>query len=360
MVNRGEEGAELWREGGGDAGPPARGVQIEKKEGSGMLKKVVTYVVAAACFTGLFAHDSYGQKYPTQPVEIIVPYTAGASLDVVSRVVAQTLPKYLGQPVVVVNKIGAGGSIAAGYIIASKPDGYKVFHTSTLFFAVTVKTQRIPFDPQILVPLVNLTEQAICLIVMSDGPWKTFGDVVDYGKRNPGKFRWAHAGRGIFEHVNALVMFRKAGIETIDVPYRGAPEKLTALLGGHVDAAIIALPVIQEHLRAGTVRAVAVFNSKRYSFLPDVPCSTELGFPEASELKPLVGYYVHRDTSEEVKKTLTDALKKTLYDPVFKKEVDKLGDLLRVEDPDFMRETIRKSGEIADPILKELGLYVGK
>ena len=325
-----------------------------------MLKRTFISVLLAVLFWGLLTPYSYGQKYPSKPVEIIVPFTAGAPMDIVSRLVAETAPKYLGQPIVVINKPGAAGSIAAGDIISSKPDGYKFFHSSNLFFSMTTKTQKIPFDPKSISPLVNFSEYIEGVVVRSDSPWKTFNDLLDYARKNPGKLRWAHVGRGMFEHVVLLVILRKAGLETIDIPYKGAPEKVAALLGGHLDASTISYGTAREHLKSGAVRLLMVFSNRRYSILPDIPCADELGFPEAGGFKVLFGYYIHKDTPEEIKKTLMDVLKKTFDDPGFKREFEKLGDEPRFGGPEFMMESIKKTEDLSVPVLKELGLYVEK
>jgi tripartite-type tricarboxylate transporter receptor subunit TctC len=303
-----------------------------------------------------------GEEFPSKPVEIIVPFTPGSPLDVVARIVADTLPKYLRQPVIVVNKPGAGGSLAAAEIITSKPDGYKLFITSNFFFAMTTKTQKIPFDPANIVPLVNLVQFTDGLCVRGDSPWKTFAELADWGKKNPGKIRWGHSGRGMVAHVGVLLVFRRAGVETIDIPYKGPPEKLAALLGGHVEAANMTYGTVVDHVKAGKVRFLYFLSDHRLSRpeLASVPTVAEIGYPDLTRLTPFVGLYIHKDTPANVRKLLTDALRKTYDDPEFKKAVDRTGDEPRFGGPEFIAESIKKGEEIGVPMLKELGLYVGK
>jgi tripartite-type tricarboxylate transporter receptor subunit TctC len=300
------------------------------------------------------------EKYPLKPIEVVCPYLPGSSMDIMSRFLADMGPKYLGQPMAVVNKPGAGGSLAAAYIITSKPDGYKIVTLTNVFFATTIRTQKVPFDQFDLLPVANFMEYKLVLVVKGDAPWKNLNALLDYGRKNPGKLRWAHSGRGITLHLNGLSVFRKARVETIDIPYKGNPESLVALLGGHVDAACVAYGAAKEQIAAGKVRPLVLFSDRRYSDPADVPCVVELGFPEAAKLPTLVGFYIHKDTPEEIRKMLTGAFKKMYDSPEFKKGIENLGEEPRFGDPEYVLETIREGEKVGIPIIKELGLYVGK
>jgi tripartite-type tricarboxylate transporter receptor subunit TctC len=282
-------------------------------------------------------------------------------MDAATRFVAEIAPKYLGQPITVVNKVGAAGSIAAADVINSKPDGYKIANLYDDFFGITVKMQKIPFDPDYLVPIANIMEVRTGLFVNGNSPWKTLADLLDYARKNPGKLRWAHSGRGIPPHLNVLIIFRKAGVVTNEVPYRGGTEVLPALLGGHVDAATGTHGSFVDHLKAGSVRYLVLYSDHRYRDLPDVPCATELGFPEAGKLgSSLSGYYVHKDTPEKIKETLFDFFKKASEDPELTKRIEKLGEQFTFGGPEFIKRAIKEAEEVGVPMLKELGLYVGK
>jgi tripartite-type tricarboxylate transporter receptor subunit TctC len=211
--------------------------------------------------------------------------------------------------VIVNNKPGGGGSIAAADVIKSPPDGYRILPLASNYFGATVKTQKIPFDPNDLVPIANFMEYKIGLAVKGDSPRKTFGDLLDYAKKNPGKLTWSHTSRGSPLFMSTVLIFRKAGVKTIDVPYLGSPEALAALLGGHLDAATLSYGGIKDHVKAGSVRYLVSYSDRRYSEPPNVPCAVELGFPEAAKLRSFVSLYAHRNTPEEIKKTLFNAFK---------------------------------------------------
>ena len=334
------------------------GWEFKIKEGNSMLRKSLITILAILFGVGIWVSNSQGKEYPIKPIEILCPYSAGSSVDIMIRLVAETAQKYLGQPLVVINKPGAGGTVAAAEIISSKPDGYKLIELTNFFFATTTKTQKVPFDPNDIVPLANFMEIKHGFGVKGDSPWKTLNDLLDYGRKNPGKLTWAHTGRGITNHMYGLVVVKKAGLDAVDVPYKGTPEQIAAVLGGHVDVSVLTYVAVRDLLKTGRLRYLCVFSNQRYSDLPNVPCVTELGFQEAGELPTLMGLYVHRKTPGEIMKTLIDAFKKVQEDPEFKKKFEDLGEQARFLGPELMKEAIKKAEIVGVPIIKELGLYV--
>jgi len=324
-----------------------------------MSKKIFIIILVTLSLGVFLVQYSYGEEYPTKAIEILCTVTPGSSMDIISRLIAGISSKYLGQPVVVVNKEGASGSVAVSDIISSKPDGYKLLiHASTYF--TTVKTQKVPFDPNNVVPIASFAENKHVMVVKSDSPWKTLNDLLDYGRKNPNKLTWAVAGRGIPIHLKGLMVFKKAGIETKAIPYKGSPEVLSALLGGHVDASIMVYGGVKDHVTTGRVRCLISLSERRYIDLPDVPSANELNFPEVAKISALIGVYAHKNTPEDIKKILFDVFKKTYENPEFKKGIENLGEELRFEGPESLKEIIKKTQEVGVPILKELGLYVEK
>jgi tripartite-type tricarboxylate transporter receptor subunit TctC len=319
---------------------------------------VLTLLLFSATTMGL--GDVYGAEYPSKTIEILCSFTPGSTLDALARLVAEVGQKYAGQPMVVVNKPGAGGSIAAAEILSSKPDGYKLIVLGNLFRAGVVKTQKVPFDPDDLAPLVNFLELRQGLVVGADRPWKTLSDVIAYAKKNPGQFKWGHAGRGTGVHFVVFYIFKTVGVQTTEVPFKGAAENITAILGGHVDAMTTSYSPVKDHMRAGKLRCLTFFSDRRFPDQPDIPSVVELGFPDACKLATYVGVYAHRNTPENIKSYLVGVLKKIYDDPRFRKGVQDLGEDLKYGNPEWVMDSIRKAEEITVPILKEVGLYVGK
>lgn len=323
-----------------------------------MFKRLFILTVIGSSF-GLGGIQSLdAQNFPTKPIEIVVPYTAGASMDIMARIVANKAPKYLGQPVVVVNKPGAGGIIAGADIVNAKPDGYKLIVLSNFFFATTVKTQKMTYDPGLIIPIANCMMFKLGMFVRGDSPWKTLNDLITYARKNPGKLTWGHHGRGITVHMAALLIFKKAGVQTVEIPQKGSPESLASLLGGHIDMSTSNYGPFKPHLESGKVRCLVVYSDRRFRDPADVPSALELGYPEVEKVTTFVGFYAHKNTPENIKKILIEGLKKTCEDSEVKKGIEELGEEPRYGSAEFITEAIKKGEEVGVPLIKELGLYV--
>ncbi|MCJ7596157.1 MAG: tripartite tricarboxylate transporter substrate binding protein, partial [Desulfobacterales bacterium] len=206
------------------------------------------------------------EPYPTKPVELLVPYPPGSAVDFMSRLIADIGIKYLKQPMVVINKPGANGSVAAADVISSKPDGYKILMTSNIFFATTVKMQKVPFNAEDLVPLACFFEYKEGIVVKADSPWKTLKELVEYAKKNPNKLKIGHTGVGTAAHLPLVEIFKDAQI--IEVPTRGSSERIPALLGGHIDAGVLTYQPTKSHIQAGKLKLLVVFSDRRYGNIP--------------------------------------------------------------------------------------------
>ena len=331
-----------------------------------MRKKIMTLVLAVTLafvmnLTGsVLVSPARAGDYPDHDIEALCPLAAGGAFDLYLRLISNILPKYLGQPLIVINKPGGGGTTVVADMFTSKPDGYKIGFLDSAYFATAVKTQKVPFDPDnAVVPLATCLDLKLGLKVKGDAPWKTLQELLDYAKDNPGKVKWGHIGRGFPNYMNTRIIFEKAGVKTVDIPYKGGPDAINALLGGHIDAITMPHGAVKGLVDSGNIRYLVTFSNERYKDLPDVPCATELGFPEAAKLTPIIGLWVHKDTPEEIKATLTAAIKKAFEDPALKEGIERIGDNPRFGWPDLMMETIRSQSEISVPILKDLGIYVG-
>ena len=326
-----------------------------------MRRKLSLVVSVIFLAVGVVVPIALGANYPNRPVELYIPYAPGGTSDLIGRLIADTAQRYLGQPLVMVNKPGGGGSVAAASLISSKPDGYKVVMLATNFFGGTVYTQKVPFDPDDLVPIANFIQYKEALAVKSDAPWKTLAELLDYAKKKPGEMKRGHpAGRGAPLFMNMYLILRKAGVTGIEVPYQGAGLLLNALLGGHIDVSSSSLGAMRESERAGKIRYLVSYGPKRYGETPKLPTAAEAGFPEVGKLNGFVGLYVHKNTPAECKKVLFDALKKTFDDPGFQKRLDAFGEEPLFAGPEFITEEINTYRKVAIPILKEFGLYEGK
>jgi tripartite-type tricarboxylate transporter receptor subunit TctC len=325
-----------------------------------MVRKVLLLVLSSVLLTGLAVQTAQAQQFPTKSIEILSPYSPGAASDVAMRMAAEGASKYLGQRVFVTHKPGGTGSVAAAEVLSSKPDGYKLLNVSNIYVGLITKTQKIPFDPNNLVPIAGIVELKLGIVVRGDSRFKTLADMIEYARKNPDKLTWAHGGRGASTYICALLIFKKAGVKTIDVPHKSGGDLLSALLGGHVDAILPGFGTVKDHVTSGQVRPLVFFSDRRFSDTPDVPSAAELGYPEASKLRTLFGVYAHKDTPEPIRRTLTEAFRKAMEDPQVKNAIAKLGDEPLFANPEAMKEHVRNAEEFGVPVLKDLGLYVGK
>jgi len=222
-----------------------------------------------------FAQDDY----PNKIIRIVVPYGAGGSTDVLTRIVAQKLTERLGKSVIVENRAGANGIIGADVVAKSAPDGYTFLAASNGQVVNVVLKSEMPYDlMRDLVPVVNMAVMPNVLGVHPSQPMKSLKDVVDAAKAKPGSLAYAHAGVGSSQHLAGEILRMAAKIDIRQVSYKGGGPAVTDALGGHVPLIVAGLPAIAQHAKSGALRAVAITGSKRSPQLPDVPTMQEQGY----------------------------------------------------------------------------------
>ena len=246
-----------------------------------MLKLKVLLAVCVAALLGLSAPDVSAQDYPTKPIILIVPFPAGGGVDVVGRIVAEKLSAALGQQVVVDNRGGAAGVIGTRIAKAAVPDGYTLVMATSGSIAINPNLYVNPgYQPvKDLQPIGLISSTPIVLMAHPSSPETTLQQVIDTAKREPGKMNIGTPPPGTSANLAAELLKSLAGIDYTIVTYRGTGPLTTDVLGGHVKLALNVLAPAMSHLKAGTLKAIAVLGSKRSSLLPDVPTSAEAGLP---------------------------------------------------------------------------------
>lgn len=249
-------------------------------------------VLAAATLAG--AAPATAAAYPERPINLVVPMPPGGGTDVVSRLLAERLGVATGWSLVVQNKPGATGNIGMDYVARAQPDGYTVGMGQAANLAINPALYpKMPFDPKKDFTLVGLiAAQPVVLVVRADSPYKTLADLVDDAKKKPASsLRLASAGNGTIGHMSGVMLARRAGIEFLHVPYKGAGPAVTDLVGGQTDLYFITPQTAFPLLAANKLRALAVTSNTRLAALPDVPTVAESGYPgfEASAWTGLVG-----------------------------------------------------------------------
>ena len=235
-------------------------------------------IVVAAMAT-LAAGGAAAQTWPEKPVHIIVAFTPGSATDVIARAVSNELSARLGQPVIIENKPGAGGTIAAGQVAKSAPDGYTLLVNSSGHTVSPWIYSKLSYDTaKDLSGVTLLARQPNILVVSPDKGWKTVGDLVKQAKAQPGKLSFASAGVGSATHINGEKFKVASGIDVLHVPYKGTPEALNDVMGGRVEYFFSPVVSALSLVRDKRVQALANGSPTRSSVLPDVPTTEEAGY----------------------------------------------------------------------------------
>ena len=224
---------------------------------------------------------AFAQTYPDKPVRVIVPVPAGGTPDVIARMVAPGLSSLLGQQLVIDNRGGAGGLIGAELAAKALPDGYTLFFSSPGSLTILPHLQKhVNYDTlRDFLPVSLVSIGPFLLITHPSVPVKTVKELVALAKAEPGKLNYASAGNGAANHL-AMELFKSmAGVDLTHVPYKGAPQAITDLIGGSVNLMFNSIPPVRQHIKAGRLRLIAVSSTKRSPQLPDVPTVSEAGVP---------------------------------------------------------------------------------
>jgi len=262
-------------------------------------------------------------EYPERHVTVVVGMEAGGTTDVIVRAIAQGTIPALGQPIIVENKGGGGGTVALGVIAVAKPDGYTLCAVQNVSVVDTCLMQKVPFKPlKSFTPIIAFAgSEHTALLVKSDSPWKTYKEFTDYAKKNPGKIKYSSAGVGTGMHVAMEHIAHKDGIKWVHVPYKGTAPSRTALLGGHVDACSSGLGWIP-FVQSGALRVLATHGRERLPSYPDVPTLKELGYGFVSEtFHSILG---PAGLPPDVVKKLENAFTKGTETPEFKTALEQL------------------------------------
>jgi tripartite-type tricarboxylate transporter receptor subunit TctC len=264
------------------------------------------------------------QTYPARPVRIIVGFSAGNAADILARLVGQSLSERLGQPFVVENRPGAGGTLGAEYVARSAPDGYTLFHCSSADAVNASFYDKLNYNfLRDITPVASIASGPLVLVVNPSFPAKTVPEFIAYAKANPGKVSFASAGIGTVVHVAGELFNVMAGIRLTHVPYRGLARAMTDLIGGQVQAIFSTMPPAIEHIRAGTLRALAVTSATRYEALPDLPTIGD--FLPGYEAAITFGLGAPKNTPAEIVDKLNEEANAALADPGIKAKLAGLG-----------------------------------
>ncbi len=264
------------------------------------------------------------QVYPARPVRLMVGFAAGQAIDILARLIGQSLSERLGQQFIVENRPGAGGNIAVDVVVRAPPDGYTLLVIGANNAINSTLYEKLTFDfARDIVPVASIYRVTQVMVVNPSFPAKTIPEFIAYAKANPGKINFASASTGSVAHVTGELFKMMTGISMQHVPYRGAPPALTDLIAGQVDVMFDNLPSSIEHIRAGRLRPLGVSSKARWDGLPDVPTigDTVPGF----ETSAWAGIGAPKGTPADVIEKLNKEIAAGLADPKIKARIVELG-----------------------------------
>ena len=224
------------------------------------------------------ASAATAQTYPTKPVQVIISFTPGSATDIVGRIVTAKLSEMWGQPVINENRPGAGGAVGSAAVARAQPDGYTLLINSNAHAVNPAIYAKLPYETtKDFTDIAPLTESPNVLVVGNESRFKTLGDFVSYAKANPSKINFGHAGVGSGTHLNTVKLVSAAKIDVTQVPFKGTPEVVAAILSNNVDAYWAPISAGVSQIKAGKLRALAVSSARRSPLLPDLQTTAEAG-----------------------------------------------------------------------------------
>jgi tripartite-type tricarboxylate transporter receptor subunit TctC len=281
--------------------------------------------VLLAAVSVFLATAAQAETWPSRLIKATIPFGAGSATDVVPRLVFDRLSAELGQPIVVENRAGAGGTVGTAAIAKSEPDGYSILaHSSALTIAPAIFPNLSYDATKDLSSVLMIGSSANVMIVPNARPWKTIQDFIADAKAKPGSISFGSVGIGSAVHISAEKFRLAAGIEATHVPYRGGSEVIADILGGRIDLYFCPLATALPLIKEGQVKALVVSTNKRVADLPEVPTPAEIGLKNADSTI-WFGVFVPAKTPRDIVERLHAAGEKVLSDPMTQESLKKLG-----------------------------------
>jgi tripartite-type tricarboxylate transporter receptor subunit TctC len=315
-----------------------------------------TWLLAAVASLSALGAPAQAQDFSGKPIRMIVGVVAGGATDVTARIIAQKLSESLGTPVIVENRPGAFFEPAYRELTNAAPDGHTIFMISASTVVTQPGRKNFPYDIRKLAAISEVSEGPFIVTARKSLGFKTINDLVDYGKKNPGKLSFGSGGgAGSSLSLSAELLRLRAGITIINVPYKGAAAALTDLLGDHIDAMFDALPVQVAQVKAGTVTGLAVTSAKRSPALPDVPTMMESGFKDF-ETYNYFGLLATPGTPPAVIKKLQEAVAQAVKSPDVIAEFEKQGMNPVGNQPEEFAKMLAEDLERWTKVIKDAGI----
>ena len=287
-------------------------------------RRTFLHLAAGAAALPSVSRVAWAQSYPTRPVRILVGFAAGQAIDIIVRIVAQSLSDQLGQQFVIENRPGAGGNLAAEVVVRSPPDGYTLLAVGMNNMINATLYERLNFNfIRDIAPVGSILRAPQVMLVNPSVPARTMSEFITYAKANPGKINMASAGIGSPTHLSGELFKMMTGLNMLHVPYRGSPAALTDLIAGQVQVMFDNVASSIEHIRIGRLRALAVTTTTRWEGLPDIPTVSDVvpGF----ETGGMAGIGAPKGTPPEIVEKLNKGINSAIADVKVKTRLVELG-----------------------------------
>ncbi|MGE8367638.1 tripartite tricarboxylate transporter substrate binding protein [Cupriavidus sp.] len=311
-------------------------------------------LLAAALSLGAAATSA--ETYPAKPIRLVVPYAAGGAVDIVARSVGQKMSVLLKQPIIVDNRPGASTNIGMDAVSKAAPDGYTIMMASNSLATNAALFAKLPFDPtRDFTPVARIGHASLVLVVPAKSSVTSLKDLVSQAQAQPGKLSYASAGNGSSGHLAGELFKEAAHIDVLHVPYKGGAPAITDLLGERITFMPINPLEVITHIRAGTLRAIAVASDQRAPLLPGVPTSREQGLPGFT-VSVWWGLVAPAKTPPAVVRELNTAANTALADPDVRKQLMQLGVTILPGTPEAFGQFVRNETSTWNGVIRKAGI----
>jgi tripartite-type tricarboxylate transporter receptor subunit TctC len=302
------------------------------------MKSLVLAVVAVFATLAAHAQDA---PYPSRPVKIVVPFAPGGATDITARLIGEKLSRKWGQPVVIENHAGAGGNVGSDLVAKAKPDGYTLLVGVTGSHSINISLMKsMPYHPlRDFEPLTLATIYPNAIVVNAKVPASTLPELIALLKANPTGYSYGSDGNGTASHLTMELLKAKGGFKLTHVPYKGGGPMVTDLLGGQIQVGITGLPAVQQHVKAGTLKLIAITTAQRMPAYPDYPTVAEQGFPGFSAA-PWAGFFAPKGTPPAIVAKISTDLVEVMMMPDVQQKMQEIGSQLVPSSPAEFRKFV--------------------